>query len=259
MRYRDILLWNTNNNVCNAGVMGLISPVRYILLSDALLQTMTDQQIEAVFAHEMGHVVHRHMVWYVIFFILCIVGIGGLEDAVLVNRYTLQMQEVFAIGGLAALFWAFGFISRQCERQADVYAARLMELTHRQTNGDTSELIFSAADLVAPLSPAVAGAALKFAVPYEPGVHLNPTVGRHGAAIFSSALHRVAVVNNISLKRFEIFHGSIFKRMQFLRDLAAHPKRSDEFDRQMQRMYALLLLGLFVSLLWIAVTTLTQH
>ena len=39
--------------------------VRYILLSDLLLERMDDEQIEAVFAHEVGHVVHRHMAWYV--------------------------------------------------------------------------------------------------------------------------------------------------------------------------------------------------
>ena len=248
MKYREILLWRTNNNVCNAAVMGLFAPVRYVLLSDALLETMTDEQIEAVFAHEMGHVVHRHMVWYVIFFILCMCGMGVLENTLPLNfRYG---QETFAFAGVLGLFWAFGFLSRQCERQADVYAARLMELTHRRDNVG-HDLIFSPADLVTPLSPAVAGAQVGIAtLPYE---NANPSVGRHGAAMFSSALHRVAVVNNIPIARHEWLHGSILKRMNFLRDLAAHPKRSDYFDKQMQRMYGLLLLGLVVSLVWMTI------
>src|SRR5207237_2960251 len=66
MRYRDILLWRTQNNMGNAAVMGIIPPVRYVLLSDLLLERMDDEQIEAVFAHEVGHVVHRHMAWYVV-------------------------------------------------------------------------------------------------------------------------------------------------------------------------------------------------
>ena len=68
MRYRDILLWRTQNNMGNAAVMGLVPQVRYILLSDLLLETMTESQIEAVFAHELGHIVHRHMAWYIVFF-----------------------------------------------------------------------------------------------------------------------------------------------------------------------------------------------
>ena len=254
MKYREILLWRTNNNVCNAAVMGLFPHVRYVLLSDALLETMTDEQIEAVFAHEMGHVVHRHMVWYVIFFILFIAGWDALETAL--PQHSDYAPEMFAraLASAGAFFWCFGFISRQCERQADVYAARLMELIHRKTVGDTSELIFSPSDLVAPLSPAIAGAPLGMVVSYESPQFPNPTVGRHGAAMFSSALHRVAVVNNIPIAKHEWLHGSILKRMNFLRDIAAHPKRSDAFDRQMQRMFGLLLLGLFVSMLWMSIS-----
>ena len=66
MKYRDILLWQTNHNMGNAAVMGLVPRMHYILLSDVLLETMTDQQIEAVFAHEIGHVKHWHMGWYIV-------------------------------------------------------------------------------------------------------------------------------------------------------------------------------------------------
>ena len=69
MRYRDILVWRTHSNMGNAAVMGILPHMRYVLLSDLLLETMTDEQIEAVFAHEMGHVVHRHMAWFVLFFV----------------------------------------------------------------------------------------------------------------------------------------------------------------------------------------------
>src|SRR5205823_3726448 len=71
MRYRDILLWRTDHNMGNAAVMGIAGPVRYILLSDLLLETMTDEQIEAVFAHEIGHVRHKHLAWLTAFLLLC--------------------------------------------------------------------------------------------------------------------------------------------------------------------------------------------
>ena len=72
MRYRDILLWKTEYNMGNAAVMGFVPRLRYILMSDLLLETMTDEQIEAVFAHELGHVVHRHMSWYVVFMVVLV-------------------------------------------------------------------------------------------------------------------------------------------------------------------------------------------
>jgi len=70
IRYRDILVWKTSNSLGNAMVMGLFPRVRYILMSDLLLERMTDDQIEAVFAHEMGHVVHRHLWWIVAYLVL---------------------------------------------------------------------------------------------------------------------------------------------------------------------------------------------
>jgi STE24 endopeptidase len=259
LKYRDILLWQTNRNICNAGVMGLFPRVRYILLSDALIESMTEEQVEAVFAHELGHVVHRHMTWYVIFFIIFMVGYGSLGQAI---QYRVRHpEEVLALTGTIGCLFCFSFVSRQCERQADVYAARLMEVRHRSLNGDTDDLVLSPADLVAPLSPAIAGAPLEMlaAAASEPtsNAALLP-VGRHGAAVFISALNRVAQVNNIPVKRFEWLHGSINSRLDFLKGIAGHPRQCERFDRQMQRINGLLLVGLFVSLLWLATAWLKE-
>ncbi|GIW74946.1 MAG: hypothetical protein KatS3mg104_0009 [Phycisphaerae bacterium] len=49
LRYRDILIWKTHFSFGNAAVMGLIPRFRYILLSDLLIETMDQRQIEAVF------------------------------------------------------------------------------------------------------------------------------------------------------------------------------------------------------------------
>src|SRR2546421_4810537 len=72
VRFSDILLWRTQNNIGNAAVMGILPWMRYFLLSDVLVERMTDEEIEAVFAHELGHIVHRHMTWYALFFIVLI-------------------------------------------------------------------------------------------------------------------------------------------------------------------------------------------
>ena len=146
LRYKDILLWQTNNNMGNAAVMGLLPQVRYILLSDLLLESMRDEQIEAVFAHEVGHVVHRHMGWYVVFFvILTLAGYGATATAA---RHLSWLQlpvwlppELIVMGAsVGAFLLMFGFLSRKFERQADVFAARTIERS-RGSDGVRSERV----------------------------------------------------------------------------------------------------------------------
>lgn len=64
---RNILLWDTYSVLANAAVMGLLRPIRYVLISDNLIENMSDEQIEAVFAHEAGHVKHHHILFLVLF------------------------------------------------------------------------------------------------------------------------------------------------------------------------------------------------
>lgn len=224
LRFRDILLWHTDNNMGNAAVMGLIPQVRYVLLSDLLLETMTDQQVEAVFAHELGHIVHRHMAWYVVLVIILMLGMSIGEIALNVPLTKLHLSVdpdlVTNVVGVGLFFLLFGFLSRRFERQADVYAARTIE-RHAET----------------PL-PTTSG----------PG-----HVGQYGAAIFSSALYRVAVVNNIPIAARNFSHGSIEMRLKYLNDLANNPRRTDDFDRFMILVYSALLLALalFSSFAWL--------
>ena len=44
----------------NAALTGM-GATRRIILSDTLLQNYSDDEIEAVLAHELGHHVHRHI------------------------------------------------------------------------------------------------------------------------------------------------------------------------------------------------------
>lgn len=219
LHYRQILLWKTHHNMGNAAVMGIISPMRYVLLSDMLLETLTDRQIEAVFAHEIGHVRHRHMIWYVLLcvaFLLMLLGPGKLAGQWIDRWQRPQWLSDQIIGGAAAglflglFFLVFGYISRWFERQADVFAARTLEN--------------------------------------------SPMVGRFGAETFVSALRRVAVVNNIPLQASNFTHGSIAQRMQFVQSLADEPAACARFDRAVRRIHAGILLTLLIFGAWTAYT-----
>jgi STE24 endopeptidase len=236
LRYRDILLWRTQHSMGNAAVMGLFPPMRYILLSDLLLESMTDQQIEAVFAHEVGHIVHRHMLWYVVFFAILVMFTAGpgAQLAQWMDRWAAARWSTGVAGGprvlgvsyehlrdLAALaslfggvFVLFGYLSRRFERQADVFAARMV-----QSNWASA--------------------------PEAPGGN-GPAVGEFGAAVFAGALHRVATVNNIPVGARSWCHGSIARRMKYIRELAVDPARTAAFDRFMSRLYATMVVVLVI-------------
>ena len=212
--------------------MGVLPGLRYVLLSDLLLETMPDEQIEAVFAHELGHIVYRHLIWYVIFIItllLAVSGPGGTAYDYLLPRLVgnpdshQRLVEIIscicAVAAFAMFFVLFGFVSRRFERQADVFASRTID------------------------EPTITGA--------------RPPVSQRGAAVFAAALHRVAVVNNIPVATRSWCHGSIQKRMRYVRQLAEQPDRTARFDRVMSRLYAILIAALIVSAIGAAITVLT--
>jgi STE24 endopeptidase len=198
VRCREVLLWDTHNNVGNAAVMGVLPPVRYVMLSDLLLESMTDEHVQAVFAHELGHVRHRHLAWFaaVLGSALAVLSAGGdwvadrLHPATAAGSAALQACTVAA---LAAFVWlGYGSLSRWFERQADVYAARLMDRVH------------------------VGG----------------------GAAAFAGALRRVAVVNNIPFDARNWTHGSIAARVAFIERFAIDPAVGPRFDAAVRRVRA---------------------
>jgi len=226
-RYREVLLWNTGYAMGNAAVMGVLPQIRYVMLSDLLLETMTDREIEAVFAHELGHIVHRHTLWYVVFFV--VVFAVGLAFEVATNAVLQQWNPqqwqghaveftsvaMFAVGSI----FAFGMLSRRLERQADVYAARAMEKRGLQ-------------------KPATE----------DPR---RSAVGEHGAAAIASALYRAASINHIPVTARSFRHGSIAKRARFIQDLAADPTFTFRFDRSMRVIYIAIFLSFAGGAAWI--------
>jgi len=218
----------------NAAVMGVVPQVRYILLSDLLLQTMTDRQIEAVFAHEAGHVVHRHIAWYGVFVVITMIAmlmLGELGEAMHIDlRFVPSwLKDPLVLAGSVSLFFLlFGVLSRCFERQADVFAARTMEreLAEEAKAKASTELV---------------------TIP-ENSNH----VGINGAHLFASALHRVAVVNNIPVRANNFSHGSIAQRMMYLRRLSTDPANTQRFDRFMKTVYRGLVAALVISMAWVA-------
>jgi STE24 endopeptidase len=288
LRFRDILIWQTDNRIANALVMGVVPRFRYVLLSDLLLQEMNDEQIEAVFAHELGHVVHRHMIWYLVFLkllILILALIAVVLDTQLGHLKLpawMPLDLVMTMVGFTAFILAFGYVSRRFERQADVFAARTIE---RMWSGsgyfaaaalaDSPTAASTPAELATASGGGGGGAARRaggFALGGDKTLAYERTshVGRFGASIFSSALERVALINNMPLGprgRWEggplrrlayvlecvgdatnnWLHGSITQRMRTLHGMSADPSHTHRFDRRMARLYVTLVIALVIS------------
>jgi STE24 endopeptidase len=255
IRYRDVLLWKTDHNMGNAAVMGFFPRLRYILLSDLLLERMPDDEIEAVFAHEVGHIVHRHMNWYVVFVVvLAMINAGPgtrLGDALAARLGGTAQDLVPAIVTVGTFLLLFGYISRKFERQADVYAARTIQMRHLPGSAA------AAVDLPAGIPAFAAATTAAPHANHSAAASVHPCtsfVGPYGATLFASALRRVAIVNNIPIASRSWCHGSIATRMQYLQALSHDPRLTAGFDRYMRWIYTAMIGALIASAAILAVS-----
>jgi Zn-dependent protease with chaperone function len=219
-RCSNLLLWNTRSGMANAMVVGLLPWPRYVVFTDRLLEDFTPDEVEAVFGHEVGHVKHHHMLYYLGFLILSIAVLGLLVYAV-VNQLFPGQQYLHAIalavGVVVYIFAVFGFISRRCERQADVYGCRAVSCAAADCgeHGD--------------------GAALA-----ARGGGLCPT----GIRTFIRALEKVALINGISRDRPGFLqswqHSTIARRVGFLQRVLT----DRGVERTFQRRVLLVKVGL---------------
>ena len=222
LKCRDILVWYSDGMAINAAVMGVFAPLRYVLLSDALLDTMTPSQIEAVFGHEAGHVKKRHIQHFLIFALVGWLLVAAIME--LMARWwiasppiaTRPVWVVQAVGVVATvLFWGlgFGWVSRRFEREADTYGAQCV-------------------------TPDADGCNRPCSVHPDEGPELTGThrVCTTGAAIFVSALDRVAVLNGIPHEERSWRHSSIGSRIRFLTSLSGDPARAERFHRLVRRI-----------------------
>lgn len=157
----DIYIWPLfEGRMLTAGVMGLVPGLRYILLTPAIIETMNIYELEAVMAHEIGHVKKKHLLLYVLLIGGFSAMAGLLAEPVLyfflsLNWvYQLMASDAMApetiialVGGLPLLLmllvyfrFIFGYFIRNFERQADAYVFKVL--------GSSSSLV-SAFDKIA--------------------------------------------------------------------------------------------------------------
>ncbi len=229
VRVRDYLVWHTHTGMINGALVGLLPGMRYILLTDALLERMTEAEVEAVMAHEVAHAARRHIPWLGV----SIAATVGLSDAVLAwagPRFLPAWSYVQLDGGervgpefllsLALGIAAFGWVSRRFERQADAFAAQ-----HLSGWSPRRRL------------PAPA-----------------PAITPEAAGAMSDALAAVSRFAHLPQQKFTFRHGSIIQRRRNVMDLVGVPSDRIAIDRTVRRIKTASLIGV-VALILIAVFT----
>ncbi|MCK5163203.1 MAG: M48 family metalloprotease [Desulfobacula sp.] len=142
LNYSNILKWELfGGTMITAGVMGLIGRFRYILVTPALLNSLDDDEIDAVMLHEIGHVQKYHMLFYLFFFAGFIACNFVFFEPVMLLLYIIEpVYKLFEFIGvekntahpilisttLVGFFilyfrFVFGFFMRNFERQADLH------------------------------------------------------------------------------------------------------------------------------------------
>src|SRR5262249_23051315 len=91
-----------------------------------LIMELGPDEIEAVFGHEVGHVKHYHMPYYAGFLVVSIIVLWLTAALLMPDNPFVQKFAAFPFVAVIVgyIFLVFGFLSRRCERQADIYGCR---------------------------------------------------------------------------------------------------------------------------------------
>ncbi len=146
LEYSNILYWPIfGGRMITAGIMGLIKKFRYILITEALVRHLEPEEMDAVIAHEIGHIKRKHLHFYLVFFIGYIFVSYTMFDLLIyfiiytdpvyrlisssgINHDTI-ISAVFSLIIIIIFFiyfrYIFGYFMRNFERQADTYVYAL--------------------------------------------------------------------------------------------------------------------------------------
>jgi STE24 endopeptidase len=223
VKVRELLLWRTFGGMANAAVLGLVPGLRYILLSDALLDRASAAEVEAVMAHELAHVKKKHMPWLM----AAAIGLAGLLETSVYIGANVAWQATgwepnwlllgFAAPAAVGWFYSFGWVSRRVERQADSFAVRHLALRQEEPTRDAAGRVL---------------------------------IDRGSVATMVAALGQVARLNHVRIKRKSWRHGSIAWRQAYLQSLVGAPAERLRIDRLMWVVNAASVIMIGVVVWW---------
>lgn len=145
--YKEIMIWPLfEGHALTAGVMGFMRKFRYFLITPALIKALEPDELEAVIAHEVGHVKKRHLQLYLFIFLgfsllaqlFSYPFLSFLADSdlfyTLVHLTGKEPGNSLALASTLPMFFlmifyfrfVMGYFMRNFERQADLFALQSM-------------------------------------------------------------------------------------------------------------------------------------
>ncbi|NIL95559.1 MAG: M48 family metalloprotease, partial [Planctomycetales bacterium] len=208
----QILIWRTKGRVVNAAVTGILPRWRYVLLSDGLLQRLTDDQVVAMYRHELGHVRYGHpqlrllalaaplAAWQTVIWLLPepVANLTGrlaeLSGGQWLSAVGLPLAA-FSLYGLTFFSW----YSRMMELQADLCACgvTLSPREQRERQSGTSEEEFRQ---------------------------------------FASTLYRLTQIHGQRSGGGGLLHPTMHDRIRFVRQAIRNPQTLAHFHKRMRRI-----------------------
>ncbi len=134
IRIAGLRLWPMPGRFHNAAVIGLIPRWRYLLFSPDLIRDLSAAELRAVVGHELSHARRGHLPLYLLFLVTGSLMVFHLSFGLM--RWSAPLwdlplaAQLFDLSIMMGLYlvllrWAFGILSRACERQADLDGALL--------------------------------------------------------------------------------------------------------------------------------------
>lgn len=148
LEYAEILYWPIfGGKMITAGVMGLIKKFRYILVTPSLLHLLEPAELDAVIAHEIGHVKKKHLLFFLAFFVgYMLLSYVTFDLIIFTIIYAKPVSwfinnsgfsQTAVVSGISSVViiclflvyfrFVFGYFMRNFERQADTYVYALFE------------------------------------------------------------------------------------------------------------------------------------
>ncbi|MFO8012818.1 MAG: M48 family metalloprotease [Phycisphaerae bacterium] len=250
IRVSDVRIWRTNLSIANGCMIGLVGPLRYILITDALLLSLSAEEVEAVFAHEAAHVTYRHPLLYFVMTLaaMAVAVVMGEALAMATDSFWAGMAATGSVV-LSYLLLVFGYVSRRCEQECDLFAVRATECPEGCSPPDARRRAAEAGPAESNPAPRPDPAPDASPEP-EPAADAPQndeeasdeapvragSVCAHRVKTFIAALRRIARLNGAPETRRGLRHFSIARRCRFLEQVLADPSRARRAEQRIRRL-----------------------
>ncbi len=130
MPNEKFLCWATDGTVTNALVVGLLPRLRRVFFSDQLLERFSHQEIAAIYRHELGHIVYRHLMMRLALILvplitLCVMALVFKAEVSVEYASSTIPFAVFLLVIVGFFYYANVVVAnfvRKSEIQADMFA-----------------------------------------------------------------------------------------------------------------------------------------